>query len=134
HHEIGGSNVLVAVGSRTKIPPVEGIADIPYWTNREATLTRQLPKSLLVLGGGPTGCELAQVYARFEVPTTVVQSGPRLMPTEHPRNSTAVLAALRKSGVTVPLGVPAPRARAGAGTDGARRADPPDPTRLQSPA
>src|SRR5439155_21255002 len=134
HHEIGGSNVLVAVGSRTKIPPVEGIADIPYWTNREATLTRQLPKSLLVLGGGPTGCELAQVYARFEVPTTVVQSGPRLMPTEHPRNSAAVLAALRKSGVTVRLGVRAQRARKGAGTDGAHVVDLDDGTSVEGHA
>ena len=59
----------------------------PIWTNREATLARELPASLLVLGGGPTGCELAQVYARFGVPTTIVQSGPRLAPTDHPRNS-----------------------------------------------
>jgi pyruvate/2-oxoglutarate dehydrogenase complex dihydrolipoamide dehydrogenase (E3) component len=122
-HQIEARHLLVAVGSTTKIPPVEGISDIPYWTNREATLARELPESLLVLGGGPTGCELAQVYARFGVPTTIVQSGPRLMPTEHPRNSAAVLAALRKSGVTVRLGVRAQRARAGAGTAGAHVID-----------
>ncbi len=122
-HQIAARHIVVAVGSTTKIPPIEGIAQIPYWTNREATLARELPESLLVLGGGPTGCELAQVYARFGVPTTVVQSGPRLMPTEHPRNSAAVLAALRKSGVTVRLGVRAQRARAGAGTGGAHVVD-----------
>ena len=122
-HQIAARHIVVAVGSTTKIPPIEGIAQIPYWTNREATLARELPESLLVLGGGPTGCELAQVYARFGVPTTVVQSGPRLMPTEHPRNSAAVLAALRKSGVSVRLGVRAQRARAGAGTGGAHVVD-----------
>ena len=45
------------------------------------------PRACVVLGGGPTGCELAQVYVRFDVPTTIVQSGPRLAPTDHPRNS-----------------------------------------------
>jgi pyruvate/2-oxoglutarate dehydrogenase complex dihydrolipoamide dehydrogenase (E3) component len=122
-HVIEARNIIVAVGSTSKVPPVDGISEIPYWTNREATLARELPKSLLVLGGGPTGCELAQVYARFGVPTTIVQSGPRLMPTEHPRNSAAVLAALRKSEVTVRLGVRAQRARAGAGSDGAHVID-----------
>jgi pyruvate/2-oxoglutarate dehydrogenase complex dihydrolipoamide dehydrogenase (E3) component len=122
-HVIGAHQIIVAVGSTSKIPPVEGISEIPYWTNREATLARELPKSLLVLGGGPTGCELAQVYARFGVPTTIIQSGPRLMPTEHPRNSAAVLAALRKSRVTVRLGVRALRARAGGGTGGAHVID-----------
>ena len=105
-------------GPVSKIPPLEGIADIPLWTNREATLARELPASLLVLGGGPTGCELAQVYARFEVPTTIVQSGPRLAPTDHPRNSEAIRAALLADGVTVRLGVRALRAHASAGPDG----------------
>ena len=52
----------------SKVPPVEGIETIRTWTNRDATSARQLPRSLLVLGGGPTGVELAQVYARFGVP------------------------------------------------------------------
>ena len=64
-----------------------------------------------MLGGGPTGCELAQVYARFGVPTTIVQSGPRLAPTDHPRNSEAILTTLGRDGVTVRLGVRATAAR-----------------------
>ncbi|MFL5642812.1 MAG: dihydrolipoyl dehydrogenase family protein [Chloroflexota bacterium] len=118
-HDIEADNVFVAVGSVSKVPPVEGIEGIPYWTNRDATLTRELPRSLLVLGGGPTGCELAQVYARFGVPTVIVQSGPRLAPTDHPRNSDALRAALERDGVSVRTGVRAVRGRAGAGTDGA---------------
>src|SRR4029079_13483497 len=74
---------------------------------------------LLVLGGGPTGCELAQAYVRFGVPTTIVQSGDRLMPTDHPRNSQVVLEALREDGIDVRLKVRAMAARAGAGRDGA---------------
>ena len=118
-HEIVGRNVVVAVGSSSKVPPLLGIDGVRVWTNREATLARELPKSLLVLGGGPTGCELSQVYVRFGVPTTIVQSGDRLMPTEHPRNSATVLKLLRRDGVDVRLGVRATGARGGAGNDGA---------------
>jgi dihydrolipoamide dehydrogenase len=118
-HEIGGRNVMIAVGSTSKIPPLPGLDTVRVWTNREATLARELPKSLVVLGGGPTGCELSQVYVRFGVPVTIVQSGDRLMPTEHPRNSEAVRQLLERDGVKVRLGVRAVGARAGAGADGA---------------
>jgi len=118
-HELTARHVMVAVGSEPKRPQIEGLDAIPVWTNEEATLTRQLPASLVILGGGPTGCELAQVYARFGVPTTIVQSGPRLAPTDHPRNSEVLRLALEDDGVTVRTGVRAVRARAGAGADGA---------------
>jgi pyruvate/2-oxoglutarate dehydrogenase complex dihydrolipoamide dehydrogenase (E3) component len=118
-HQLTTRNVVIAVGSFSKIPPVPGLDSINVWTNREATLARELPRSMLVLGGGPTGCELAQVYARFGVPTTIVQSGERLMPTDHPRNSQVVTEALREDGVDVRLKVRAMSARARAGRDGA---------------
>jgi pyruvate/2-oxoglutarate dehydrogenase complex dihydrolipoamide dehydrogenase (E3) component len=118
-HELSATNVVVAVGSSSKVPPIEGLSETHPWSNREATLTRELPSSLLVLGGGPTGCELAQVYARFGVPTSIVQSGPRLVPTDHPRNSEVIRFALERDGVRVRTGVRAMRARAAAGTDGA---------------
>jgi dihydrolipoamide dehydrogenase len=73
----------------------------------------------MVLGGGPTGVELAQVFARFGVPVSIVQSGLRLAPTDHPRNSAVALEALRRDGVTVRLGARAMAARPGAGADGA---------------
>jgi dihydrolipoamide dehydrogenase len=113
-HELPARNVMVAVGSVSKRPPVDGLDQIPIWTNEEGTLTRELPKSLVVLGGGPTGCELAQVFVRFGVPTTIVQSGPRLAPTDHPRNSQVVRQALERDGVTIRLGVRALRAHRGA--------------------
>ncbi|MBI3750998.1 MAG: NAD(P)/FAD-dependent oxidoreductase [Chloroflexi bacterium] len=122
-HVLHTPNVVIAVGSFSKVPPVPGLEAIHVWTNREATLARELPTSLLVLGGGPTGCELAQVYARFGVPVTIVQSGDRLMPTDHPRNSHTVADALRDDGVDVRLGVRAIGARAGAGRDGAHVID-----------
>jgi pyruvate/2-oxoglutarate dehydrogenase complex dihydrolipoamide dehydrogenase (E3) component len=120
---VGARNVIVAVGSSSKVPPLPGLSEVPVWTNVEATLTRDLPRSLVVLGGGPTGAELAQVFARFGVPVTIVQSGERILPRDHPRNSETVSAALRADGVTVRTGVRATRARAGGGTDGAHVID-----------
>jgi dihydrolipoamide dehydrogenase len=117
--ELDARHVVIAVGSTSKVPPLEGLSDTRPWTNEQATLTRELPRSLLVLGGGPTGCELAQVFVRFGVPTVIIQSGPRLVPTEHPRNAETVRFALERDGAVVRTGVRAVRARAGAGTDGA---------------
>jgi pyruvate/2-oxoglutarate dehydrogenase complex dihydrolipoamide dehydrogenase (E3) component len=133
-HELHARDVIVAVGSFSKVPSIPGLDAIEPWTNRQATLARELPKSLLVLGGGPTGCEMAQVYARFGVPTTIVQSGDRLAPTDHPRNSAVVADALRASGVDVRLGVRATAARAGAGRDGAHVIDLDDGTTAEGHA
>jgi pyruvate/2-oxoglutarate dehydrogenase complex dihydrolipoamide dehydrogenase (E3) component len=118
-HELSGSDVVIAVGSVSRPIRIPGIDGVDVWTNEHATLSRELPQSLLILGGGPTGCELAQVYARFDVPVTMIQSGPRLAPTDHPRNSEVVRATLEADGVTVRTGVRAVAARAGAGADGA---------------
>ena len=118
-HELSGPNVVVAVGSGSRRIQIPGIDGIDVWTNEQATLTRELPHSMLILGGGPTGCELAQVYGRFGVPVVIVQSGPRLAPTDHPRNSEVIRATLEADGIAVKTGVRAVAARAGAGTDGA---------------
>ena len=118
-HQLEADNVVIAVGSTSKVPPIEGLTDVGPWTNEQATLARELPRSLLVLGGGPTGCEIAQVFARFGVRVTIVQSGPRLVPMEHPRNAESIRWALERDGVTLMLGVRARRAIARGGTDGA---------------
>lgn len=118
-HRLETEHVVVATGSGSRRPPIPGLETIELWTNEQATLARDLPRSLLVLGGGPTGCELAQVFARFGVPTAIVQSGPRLAPTDHPRNSEVIAAALRMDGVDVRLNVRATAARETGGRDGA---------------
>jgi pyruvate/2-oxoglutarate dehydrogenase complex dihydrolipoamide dehydrogenase (E3) component len=132
-HDLGARTIVVAVGSTSKVPPLDGLSDLgdDLWSNREATLTRELPQSLLVLGGGPTGCELAQVYARFGVPVTIVQSGPRLLPQDHPRNAEAITHALRGDGVAVRTGSRALAAHAAAGTDGAHVIDLDDGSRAE---
>jgi dihydrolipoamide dehydrogenase len=124
-------NIIVAVGSNSKIPRIEGLDSIRPWTNREATSTRELPGSLIVLGAGPTGVELAQVFARYGVPTVLVASQPRVNPKDHPRNSAAIEAAIRRDGVDVRTSVRALRVRAGAGAAGAHILDLSDGTAVE---
>jgi dihydrolipoamide dehydrogenase len=111
--------IVVAIGSVSTVPNLEGLEAIRPWTNREATSTRELPASLAILGGGPTGVELSQVFARFGVPTALIASQPRILPHDHPRNSEAVAAGLRRDGVDIRTGVRALRIRAGGGSAGA---------------
>lgn len=119
--ELEATDVVLAVGSTSRTPPIDDLAATDPWTNVELTSTRELPRSLLVLGGGPTGVELSQIFARFEVPVTLVESNPRLLARDHPRNSEAVRAGLERDGVTVRTGVRAVRARPGTGREGAHR-------------
>lgn len=117
-HLLEAAAVVVAVGSTSKAPDMPGIDGVPFWTNREATSTRELPESLLILGAGPTGVELAQVYARYGVPVTLVVPNARILPRDHERSSAVVAASLQRDGVTIRTGVRALAAHAGAGSDG----------------
>ena len=63
--QVETERIVLATGSDPIIPPVDGLADVHYWTNRDATESKEVPDSLVVLGGGPVGCELAQFYARL---------------------------------------------------------------------
>jgi len=112
--------ILVSVGTNATIPDdIEGLDQIRPWTNREATSTRELPRSLVILGAGPTGVEMSQVYARYGVPTVLVSPHDRINPKDHPRSSATLDAALRRDGVDIRTGVRATRVRRGAGRDGA---------------
>src|SRR4051794_21942896 len=63
--ELEYGKLVIATGSVPAIPPVDGLADTDFWTNREATWASEVPESLVVLGGGPVGSELAQFFARI---------------------------------------------------------------------
>lgn len=103
--------VVLATGTVPVVPPIDGLADTPYWTNREAIEAQTLPASLIVLGGGAVGLELAQVYARFGVAVTVVEAMDRLVPAEEPESSALVEQALVADGITVRVGAPAAAVR-----------------------
>ncbi|HVX20492.1 MAG TPA: NAD(P)/FAD-dependent oxidoreductase [Acidimicrobiales bacterium] len=93
--------VLVNPGTRPWIPPVDGLDGTPYWTNREAIEVEELPDSLLVLGGGAIGVELAQVFARFGVAVTVLEVGPRLVPAEEPEACDLLAGVFADEGIDV---------------------------------
>lgn len=99
--------VVLATGTTTAIPPIPGLADTPYWTNREAVETETVPTGLVVLGGGAIGVELAQVFARFGAAVTLIEAQPRLLSAEEPDAGAVVADALRADGVDVRVGVSA---------------------------
>jgi pyruvate/2-oxoglutarate dehydrogenase complex dihydrolipoamide dehydrogenase (E3) component len=106
--------VVIATGTEPAVPPIPGLAGTPYWTNREAIETEQVPRSLIVLGGGAIGAELAQVFARFGARVTVVEALPRLVPLEEPEAGELLAAVFTAEGIAVRTG-----ARAGqVGHDG----------------
>jgi dihydrolipoamide dehydrogenase len=104
--------VVLAVGSVSRVPDdLPGLEQARPWTNVEGTGTRELPRSLVILGGGPTGVELAQVYARYRVPVTLVHPRDRVHDREHRRSSELLGAALEAEGVRLRLGTRATRVR-----------------------
>jgi pyruvate/2-oxoglutarate dehydrogenase complex dihydrolipoamide dehydrogenase (E3) component len=107
--------VVIATGGAAAIPPIEGLDGVDYWTNHEAIECEELPRSLLVLGGGTIGAELAQVFARFGVDVTVVESGQRLLAREEPESSAVVAGAFAADGITVLTGHRAVRVHGGGG-------------------
>lgn len=107
------TNVIVAAGSSPFVPPIPGVDEVPYWTSRDATSTRELPSSLVILGGGVVGVEMAQVFVRFGVRVTLVEGGDRILSRDHPLTSKAVADQLVEEGLDLHTGVFAQRVRAG---------------------
>jgi pyruvate/2-oxoglutarate dehydrogenase complex dihydrolipoamide dehydrogenase (E3) component len=107
--------IVVGTGTSAAIPPIHGLENVPYWTNREATLTRVLPRSLLVLGSGPIGAELAQAFAQFGSEVRVIESLDRLIPAEEPEASIELAKAFDSDGIAVSIGAKAVAVEATAG-------------------
>jgi pyruvate/2-oxoglutarate dehydrogenase complex dihydrolipoamide dehydrogenase (E3) component len=94
--------VVLASGTGALLPPIDGLADAMAWTNREATQATEVPASLLVLGGGAAGVELAQAYRRLgSEGVTVVEAGPRLLAREEPFAGEEVREAFERQGISV---------------------------------
>jgi dihydrolipoamide dehydrogenase len=119
--------VVVATGSGAAMPPIDGLDSVRAWNNREGTTSKRVPESMVVLGGGPVGAELAQAWSSLGTSVTLVEGGERLLSREEPFAGEQVAAAMReRHGVDVRTGVTAQRVEsAGAGvavelSDGAR--------------
>ena len=104
--------IVVAAGTKAAAPPITGLDGVDYWTNREAVEAKELPESLLVLGGGAIGLELSQVFARFGVRVTIVEAAPRLLAPEEPESSELIADVLRREGIEVHAGANVEAARA----------------------
>jgi pyruvate/2-oxoglutarate dehydrogenase complex dihydrolipoamide dehydrogenase (E3) component len=102
---------VIATGSSPATPKIEGLADTPYLTNRDIFALDHLPESLLVIGGGPIGIEMAQAFGRLGSRVTVIQHGDQILDKEDGDMAGLVLQALQREGVTVHLNAEILRAR-----------------------
>jgi dihydrolipoamide dehydrogenase len=102
--------ILLSTGSEPVIPPIEGLAEAGYWTNREATELQEIPASAVIVGGGPVGIELSQFLHRFGCRVSLVQGAQRLADREDTRVSELLAAALGDDGIDVHTGVHATHA------------------------
>jgi len=96
--------VVIANGGTAAIPPIQGLDKVAYWTNREAAVPRELPRRLVVLGGGAVGIELAQGFARLGSQVIVVEAGPRFLGAEEPEAGAALLPHLQAEGIEIHVG------------------------------
>ena len=94
-------SIVIAAGARPFIPPIPGLADLDYLTSDNIWNLRELPKRLLVLGGGPIGSELTQTFVRLGSQVTQVEMAPRILLREDPEVSEQVAHRFREEGITV---------------------------------
>ena len=107
---LGYADLVIATGSEPLAPPVEGLTDVPTWTSAEALSSQDLPRHLIVMGAGPAGCELTQIYAAFGSQVTLIEAEPRLLPDESPFAGEILSDALRRTGADLRLGSPVVKA------------------------
>ena len=97
--------VLLGTGTSPAAPPVEGLEDTPYWTNRDIVKVTDLPRTMAVIGAGPIGCEFAQAFQRFGVEVTLLEASDRILVKEEPEVSALMAEVLRRDGMDVRSGV-----------------------------
>jgi len=99
-HRIAARRFVVATGSRPMVPPIAGLEGVPYFTNETIFEQRAAPAHLIVIGGGPIGCELGQAHRRLGAEVTIVDLGP-ILPRDDPELAALVRARLLADGITL---------------------------------
>jgi len=102
--ELRYERLMIATGSVPSIPPIDGLDGVEYWTNREATSVREIPGSVVVLGAGPVGCELAQFFVRMGARVALADIADRLLPRDHPDAGSLLHDVLADEGIAIHLG------------------------------
>ena len=108
---ISAERILVATGSRTAVPPIEGLDEVGWIDHVTALEITELPESLLVVGGGPVGLELAQIFSRFGSRVTIVQHADRIAPRSDATATDELHAALVEEGIEIHTGTTISRVR-----------------------
>ncbi len=101
---LAAGRLIVATGASARVPPFEGLERIRYLTYRDALALEHVPLSMLVVGAGPTGLELAQLYSRLGSVVSVFERGPRILPRQEPAISQALQQALEEENIEVHTG------------------------------
>jgi pyruvate/2-oxoglutarate dehydrogenase complex dihydrolipoamide dehydrogenase (E3) component len=101
HELVATRGVVLNTGAHAFIPPIDGLQDTPFWTNREAIACEEAPASLAVLGGGAIGVELAQAFSRFGTKVTVLEAAGSLVAAEEAEAGVALRAVFEAQGITV---------------------------------
>ncbi len=117
---VGARGVVLNVGTSPARLPIDGLDATPYWTNREVVKVAERPDSLLVVGGGPIGCEIAQAFARFGTEVTVLEVADRILAPEEPETSELVTRVFREEGIRVETGLTIKRVDHGTDAGGYR--------------
>ncbi len=113
---IEAEHIVLTTGSEATVPPVPGLAEGPFWTNREAIWSPDaVPRSLGVIGSGAIGIEFAQIYARFGSRVTAIEALPRILPAEDDEAAAALVPALEDEGIRLLAGAELERAEHAAG-------------------
>ena len=101
---VASKGVVIATGTQALVPPIPGLVDTPYWTNKEIVQVKELPESMVVLGGGVIGLELGQALSRFGVKVSVVEGQDRLMPNFEPEVGDTLKETLTNGGIDIHVG------------------------------
>ncbi len=104
--------IVLATGTEPAVPPVEGLSEVDFWTNRDAIEAKEAPRSIVILGAGPIGLELGQVFNRFGSEVTFVELFDHALAYDEPEIGAAVADVLRDEGIALFTGVSAQRVRA----------------------